>query len=194
MIESIYDWLYSSLSLRTVGLVLGLILIFSHVWALLKAEGTIEFLKKAPRNKILGIALLIVGLIWALVLLNGMDLGEFWKMRKVGSLALIILSGLVITYVDEFLTARALGIIMLLAATPILNSAFLKEPASRIFIPLLAYGWIILGMCYVGMPYLMRDHVAWASSSMGRWKALCLGGVGYGVLLLVCAFAFWGKA
>jgi cytochrome c biogenesis protein CcdA len=58
----------------------------------------------------------------------------------------------------------------------------------------LAYVWIILGLFWVGMPFVLRDQAAWATKSDGRFKALALGGVVYGVVLVACALAFWGDA
>jgi hypothetical protein len=46
-------------------------------------------------------------------------------------------------------------------------------------------------MFWVGMPYLFRDAVTWATASQSRWRMLCLGGLAYGAAVLVCAFAFW---
>jgi hypothetical protein len=43
------------------------------------------------------------------------------------------------------------------------------------------------------MPYLMRDHIAWASASESRWVKLAAGGAAYGIIVMVCALAFWGR-
>jgi hypothetical protein len=187
----LYQWLYSDLSLRTAGLLVGALLLLGHLFALVRGSQLFPFLQKAPRNKVLGVALLAVALVWAIMLMTNMHLGEFWKFKKAGMIVLPVFFYLVITYVDEFLTARALGILLILGACPFLDAAFLEAPASRILVPILAYGWILLGMFYVGKPYLMRDHVAWITASAERWRALCVGGIAYGLLLIGCALAFW---
>lgn len=189
---SLYDWIYRDLSLRAAGLIVGIVLIVTHIYALFNFASARTWLKEAPRNKTLGIVILTIDLIWALILMSSMDLGEFWKVRKIALVLLPVVYGLMIVYVDEFLTARAIGILLLLASCPVLDAAFLQLPSTRLLLPLLAYGWIIAGMFWVGMPYLLRDQIGWVLASEARWKKLSLAGIGYGALVLVCALAFWG--
>ena len=85
-----------------------------------------------------------------------------------------------------------MGIFLLLLACPLLDVAFLQEPITRLLIPILCYVWIFLSLFWIGMPYLMRDHIAWATKTKGRWTGLCIGGIVYGVVMIICAFAFWG--
>lgn len=190
--NSLYDWLYRGLSLRTAGLTVGLLLVATHAYAFFNYHTLRTTLKEAPRNKRLGMVLLSLALVWALLLVSSMDMGEFWRVRRLALILLPVVFGLMVAYVDEFLTARALGILMLLAAAPVLSAAFLEAPRTRLLLPLLSYGWIVLGMFWVGLPYLFRDHVGWATATEGRWKKLAISGVGYGVVVLVCAVAFWG--
>lgn len=192
LVNSLYDWLYRGLSLRGAGLLVGLLLVGTHAYAFFNYRSLRPFLQEAPRNKRLGTILLSITLVWALVLVSSMDMGEFHRVRRIALILLPVTYGLMLAYVDEFLTARALGILMLLAACPVLDAAFLEAPRSRVLMPLLAYGWILLGMFWVGMPYLFRDHVGWATANESRWKRLSLGGLVYGALILVCALVFWG--
>ncbi len=192
--HSLYDWLYRGLSLRTAGLAVGLLMVAAHAYAFFNYRGLRVALKEAPRNKPLGTVLLAIALLWALVLVSSMDMGEFWRIRRVALVLLPVVFWLMLAFVDEFLTARALGILMLLASCPILDAAFLEAPRSRLLLPLLAYAWIILGMFWVGMPYLLRDHLGWATATETRWKRLSLAGLTYGALVLACALAFWGAA
>lgn len=191
---SLYDWLYRDLSLRAAGLIVGLLLVAAHAYAYFNYHSLRPSLKEAPRNKRLGTVLLSIALVWALLLVSSMDMGEFWRVRRIALILLPVVFGLMLAYVDEFLTARALGVLMLLAACPLLDAAFLEAPRTRVLLPLLAYGWIILGMFWVGLPYLFRDHVGWATATESRWKKLSLGGLVYGVLIVGCALAFWGAA
>jgi hypothetical protein len=80
--------------------------------------------------------------------------------------------------------------ILLLAAEPLLGSAILRNEPTRILLVLLAYGWVIAGLFFVGMPYLMRDAIQFASQSSLRWRLACLGGISYGAALILCAL-FW---
>ncbi|MGK0189182.1 MAG: hypothetical protein ACI9R3_004999 [Verrucomicrobiales bacterium] len=189
-IKGIYTAVYQDMSLQNAGIILGLLLIAGHVVAFVKREPLIKWLKQLPRNKGLGVAILTIDVVWAWILISAMDLGEFQSIRKTLQILIPVTYVLVINFVDEFLAVRALGVLLLLAASPVLDAAFLEMPMARLLLPILAYAWIILGLFWVGMPYVMRDQIAWVSASESRWKGACAGGVGYGLLLLICAFAF----
>lgn len=120
-----------------------------------------------------------------------MDMGEFFTMRD--KFMMIVAAGYigVLIYVKEFLAVRALGSLMLLAAGPVLTAAFLQPPVSRLLLPILAYGWIIVGMFFIGMPFLMRDWVNWAIAKPQRWKLAVSSGIAYGALLLAAAILFY---
>ena len=62
---------------------------------------------------------------------------------------------------------------------------------SRLLIPIFAYIMIFKGLFWVGMPYTMRDAITWATKNDARYKLLSLGGLGYGVAVLVCTIVWW---
>jgi len=175
------------LPMKPVGILLGLALLFTHLWAWKNAEKTKAFLRSFPRHYGWGVLLLSIGFIWGMMLLAYMDMGEFFFLRK-WFLALVPLGFvLVLTYVKEFLAVRALGSLMLLVAGPVLASAFLQPQLTRLLLPTLAYAWIIVGMFFVGMPFLMRDWTTWLLAKEGRWQLAIWSGVAYGAVLLVLA-------
>lgn len=192
---------YEHLSLFTVGLILAVWLIGSHALMLAKPEMVQGFLKKFPRDPMMGQVLLGIGLAWFWLLIApeglgklsalAMDLGEFNGAKPMLRILVPVSLFLVATSVRDFLAVRALGVVGLMVASPLLESAFLKDPSSRLLIPIYAYSLLTASMFWVGMPYLFRDAVTWATANPGRWRLLSLAGLGYGVATLVCAFAFW---
>lgn len=194
-LQELYDWIFrqnpdgSSPSLKSVGIIVGALLVVAHLAALVRAEQTMKFAKEFPRNRPWGVALLLVCTVWSLFLVKCMDMGEFFSWRQYVLMLVPVTFVLVVTFVPEFLSVRALGTLMLLAASPVLHAAFLKPQTSRLLLPVLAYAWIIAGMFFVGTPYVLRDWVNWLTQSAGRWKLAALGGAAYGVLMLVAAFA-----
>jgi hypothetical protein len=58
---------------------------------------------------------------------------------------------------------------------------------TRLLLPFLAYAWIIVGMFFVGMPYLMRDWIDWVLAKPIRWTLAVWSGVAYGALMLILA-------
>lgn len=192
---------YENIPLFISGLLLAAWLIGTHLLMLLKPAETMGFLKKFPRNQIAGQILLAVGLVWFWLLVApegmgklstlAMDLGEFnkakWLLRILVPIALVT----VVISVKDFLAVRALGVVGLMVASPLLESAFLKDPGSRLLVPIYAYALLTASMFWVGMPYLFRDAVTWATAAPKRWNLLAIIGLGYGVATLICAFAFW---
>lgn len=192
---------YEQLSLFTVGLILGVVLIGSHALMLARPALVQGFLKAFPRNPLLGQILLGIGLAWFWLLIApegmgvisslGMDLGEFNGAKPMLRILVPVTLVLVVMSVRDFLAVRALGVVGLMVASPLLESAFLKDPSSRLLVPIYAYGLLTASMFCVGMPYLFRDAVNWATADAKRWNLLSLGGLLYGAATVGCAFAFW---
>jgi len=173
-------------SLQAVGLVAGVILILVSLLALfLPVE---NFLPQFPRSRIAGAALLTVDLIWSFWLLATMEMGEFSNFRRPLLIILPIGFFLVLKFVDEFLAVRALGILCLLAAEPLLDAAFLRPETSRLLVTILAYLMIVAGLFWVTMPYLLRDQISWSTRNPGRWRFISGLGFVFGAAILVCAF------
>ena len=176
-----------SFKLKTVGLLVGLLLVALHALALGPPGGNTTLAG--------GVSALASGmwawrswrLIWCgrCVLVYVMDWGEFYYLRTPMLIALPIFFYLTVRFVDEFLAVRALGIFLLLAAAPLLDAAFLQPPVSRLLVVVLAYWWIISGMAWISQPHLMRDQIGWMSRSASRWTLAAGGGIAYGVLLLL---------
>jgi hypothetical protein len=179
------------LSLHTAGLIVGFLLLAGHVIALVRPEQTKGWLTKFPRSKPLGIGLLAVVSLWALWLVSNMDLGEFSQYRTWLQIGVPIAFVLTLIFVDEFLAVRALGMLALLAAEPVLSAAFLRPEISRLLLVILAYVWLTLGLFWVGMPYILRDQIDWITKNGGRFRTLTLAGLMYGLVLLVCAVAIF---
>jgi len=186
--------IYESADLKTTGVVLGTLLVAAHIVALLNGKSIQGMLKNFPRNRGAGIVLMTINALWAWWVVHSMDLGEFSALRGKILFIIPIAYLLVVFFVEEFLAVRALGTSMLLASCYLLDSAWFKFPEtfphSKLLLPILAYAWIIIGMFWVGMPYLLRDQVSWLSNG-SRWKKACVGGIVYGALTLGCALAFY---
>jgi hypothetical protein len=190
--QAIYDFLYSpGLPLKPVGLVIGLWLLASHVFALVKPEVIKPHLKSFPRNEKIGIPLVIFCFAWGFVIWSCMDLGEFYKIERVVQ---VVIAGVcigVIVQVREFLAVRALGFFLILVAAPLLDAAFLEEPKTRLLLVALAYAGALKGMFWIGMPFLLRDQINWLLEKDARLKVGAFAGAVYGLILLICALLFW---
>jgi hypothetical protein len=178
-------------SLQLAGLVTGLLLIVAHAYALATPGATRQFLQAFPRSRVWGTILLSLGAIWAFWLVSTMDLGEFAHLRQAMLIAVPIGAVLTWQFVDEFLAVRALGILALLAADCLLEAAFLRPELSRLLLVVLAYAWIFAGLFLVGMPYILRDLIAWLTASVARFRMAAAIGIAYGLALVLCAATLW---
>jgi len=192
---------YEQIPLFYGGLVLAAWLITTHALMLFKPAASQAFLKSFPRNAGLGQIILALGLGWFWLLIApenwgtlgalALDLDEFSGAKPLLRILVPVALVLVVVSVRDFLSVRALGLLGLMAASPLLESAFQKDPVSRLLIPIYAYLMLTACMFFVGMPYLFRDAVSWACANTGRWKALSLAGLAYGIATLVCAITLW---
>ena len=80
-----------------------------------------NFLPRFPRSRVAGAVLLTIDLVWSFWLMVTMEMGEFAAFRLPLLIALPVGFFLVLLFVDEFLAVRALGILCLLAAEPLLD-------------------------------------------------------------------------
>ena len=82
---------------------------------------------------------------------------------------------------------RALGILCLFAAEPLLDAAFLRYETSRLIVTVFAYILIVAGLLWVTMPYLLRDQINWGSRADSRWRFMHAAVVLYGAVVLALA-------
>jgi hypothetical protein len=174
-------------SLQTAGIISGAFLILVSLPGLVKPD-LISIAQKFPRSHVAGIILLSIVLVWTFWLVATIEMGEFSAFRRPLLIALPIGYLLTLRFVEEFLAVRALGILCLLAAEPLLDAAFLRYETSRLLVTVFAYLLIIAGLFWVGVPYILRDQINWSTRSMFRWRFLHLLALVYGGVILAFAF------
>lgn len=179
------------LSFQVAGLSAGAALLVAHAVALWRPGKCMSWLKAFPRSRPLGTALLLIAAVWSFLLVGWMDLGEFARLRHIMQGAIVAGAYLAWRYVEEFLAVRSLGMLALLAAEPLLGAAFLRPETTRLLMVLLAYGWVILGLFWVSIPWLLRDQIRWLTANPARFRIAALAGAIYGAALLLCAAILW---
>jgi hypothetical protein len=196
--DGIYEWLYQRQnhgpSVQAVGILIGLLLILGHVYALVRQQKILPALTAVPRSLNVGTLFLTISFLWGFMVATSMDLGEFQQVRWLAQFALPVFYVGMLFIANDYLGARSIGIFLLLAACPVLDVAFLKAPQSRLLLSVLAYAWIILGLFWVGMPFTMRDQISWLQAKPARYRLACFAGIVYGGLVLAAALLFYGTA
>jgi hypothetical protein len=175
--------IYPHIDLRLVSLIAGVFLILSHGFALARPAAVQQWLRKFPRSKPAGILLLVVDALWAFGIVATMDMGEFTYLRDTLLVVIVVAAFLTAKFVDEFLAVRALGIFALLLAEPLIEAAFLRPEKWRLLLVLWAYGLAVMGMMWVGIPYILRDQIDWIRKSKPAWGAAMVAGLVYGGLM-----------
>ena len=179
-------------TLRSVGLAVGMGLLVTHAIALAMPDRVSAALKTFPRSRPAGLFLCSFAALWAFWLAATMDLGEFTPQRTL--ICGVILAGAIMVpmFAEEFLAVRALGILALLAAEPLLGAAFLRPEQSRLLLVALAYLWATAGLVMVGAPYLLRDTIDWITAARWRYLFIAGAGVAYGLALIAASLLFYG--
>ena len=172
------------MSLQTAGYIAGIFLSLLGLWgwSARALAGTRADVAAFPRG---GFVLLTIAFFWS-----------FWPRppwRWVNSpaseTALFILpvgflSGVAVC---GRISARALGILFLLAAEPLLDAAFFRTEQTRLLVTVFAYLLIVIGLFWVTMPYLLRDQINWSARTNGRWRFTHGLVFLYGAAILACA-------
>ena len=143
------------------------------------------------RSKKAAIIFLFIGLVWFLYEhvqnLGDADFGEYKYI--IG----IIAAGVAISsyfFIGDFLSVRSFCILVLLYSREVLDSAFLQEPLSRLFLVSAIYCIIILSLYFGAWPYRARDLIKWFDFGLIRTTILGAVLVIYAVLLFVVSFSY----
>lgn len=172
-------------SLSQALAVTGCLLIALGLFAFLQPARVQTFLRKFPRSESWGTGLMLAVGVWSWLLIRYIDLGEFDNWRGRILIFIPIATFLTLKYVREFLAVRAFGMLALLASEPLLEAAFLRPEWSRLFLVVFAYAWILAGMFWIGIPYLLRDQIAWLTQNPRRWQTASIAFAAYGGILLL---------
>lgn len=197
MVEQ-YIHIYEKLPLSVAGVCMGLALVAGHLVALLRPQQVQGLLAQACASARWGQALLTVDFVWILLLLwdsasnpMRMELFDFNFARRFLLIACPVVWYTLCAYSKTNLFGRALGLFLLLLGIVPLTAAYLKEPETRILIPLWWYPVLTVAILWVPMPYLLRDWVAWLGERPRLFRGLAAAGLVYGVAVLACAIFFW---
>jgi hypothetical protein len=173
------------LTLPLLALLIGAALLGSHLFGLLAAAFCMRGAKEFPRSRLWGTLLLSLTMLWLVLMISTMDLGEFSSMRSWVLFGTVTGAVLLWKFVPDFLSSRSLGFLLLLAAHPVLEITFLQHGFLHFALAALAYVWAVTGLFLVGMPYLHRDGIAWICEQKLRWNLACWAGVLCGAILLI---------
>ncbi len=172
-------------ALAVIAWILGTLAIGGGLIAFGAPEMVRRGMEKYPRSALPGRILLGVDMIWAAWAVNQMHLGGFdaWKVHLYWLAPVLIAVG--IFFLDELLSVRALGGLLLLAAGPMLNAARWHPSLWRLVIPVIAYLWIVAGLFFVLEPWWFRRvALRFQSHQLIRCGGLIKAAIGAGLIAL----------
>src|SRR5947207_14229163 len=135
-------------SLQIAALFAGAILCLLGAVGFAMEGSARNLLVSFPRSRGAGIVLLAINLVWSFWLVSTMEMGEFSAFRRPFLFGLPIGFFLTLRYVDEFLAVRALGILALLLAEPLLDGAFFRSESRRSFLTVPSYCLLAMSLIY----------------------------------------------
>ena len=171
-------------SLKITAIIIGLLAFIGHLPPALAPAKFGPILRSLPRNYPLGVVLMLAATAWFTTLTGLMDLGEISSARLQLMCVWAIAGVLLAIFVRDFLAARGLGCLLLLAAALVLDAAFLATTPWRFVMTLMAYYWVIAGMVLVYSPHLWRDAINYVTQTPQRLRLFSWPGVLFGVLLV----------
>ncbi len=180
-------------SLSTLTLIWGIILVFLGTFTLAHPRARDLWLR-LPRSVWPGRILTIVCMIWAALWLCVMPLGPVTFFRDILWILIPASVALIWIFIPELLTCRAIGGLLVLVPTPLLSAAAWHPSPARYIVIICAYAMIIKGMFYISLPYLMRDHLTWATATPTRQRGVSIAATAFGAILIALSLAVFPVA
>jgi hypothetical protein len=162
-----------TLKLSTLSVVLGLAVCVPQIYGLLNPKGFAAAAKKLPRNVPLGIVLMLVATAWFVFYVNQENDADFAAMKHFMIPAFIGIGIGCCLFVQDFLAARAIAVLMLLLARLMTDAARWPDTHWRWVISGWAYVLVVGGIWFTVSPWRMRDVLEWATATEGRVRAGC---------------------
>ncbi len=143
-------------ALAVVAWILGTLAVGTGLFSACAPAQMRQSLLDFPRSVWPGRVLLAVDMVWAAYAITTLHLGMFdaWKVHLYWLAPVCIILGSL--YLDELLSVRALGGLLLLAAGPVLNVARWHPSDGRLVITVIAYLWILIGLTFLLEPWWFR--------------------------------------
>ena len=109
-----------------------------------------------PRSKWPGWVLTALCVAWVSWVIYHAALGRFEGVKPVIPVLAVVVFAAIVGFLDELLSPRALGGLLLLLADPVLDGIRWADSAWRFAPALIAYAWVIMGCAWMLHPWLFR--------------------------------------
>jgi len=125
-----------------------------------------------PRSKWPGRILTALCILWIWWVVSHAALGRFEGLKPLIPVAALLLFAAVVYFLDELLSPRALGGLLLLIANPVLNGVRWADSAWRFVPVVVAYAWVLIGCAWMLHPWLFRKMTQRVTGSDANLRAM----------------------
>jgi hypothetical protein len=179
------------MSLTLATLIPGLVLLVLGIPLLLNHTGYAAMLRAMPRSTTAAYLFFGVGAAWflhAIWHLSPADFGDYRTYLFIGFLLVAILS---FRCVPDFLAVRGLATVILMAALPLLEAAYMEyDKPQRLFMVSVVYLALSAAIWLGAQPWRLRDFFTWLFAQPARGRRIGAALAAYGVLLSIVAFTY----
>jgi hypothetical protein len=160
------------MKLSLLSILLGVGMSVPQVYALTQPAKFTATARKLPRNVPVGVALMLLGTAWFLWIVNQEPIADFSSFKPYMMTAFAAIGLATCIFVQDFLAARGLAVVLLLLGKLILDTGrpHLGESPFVLVIQAWAYVLIVAGMWFTVTPWKLRDLLEWATANEARVK------------------------
>ena len=166
---------------------IGVAALLISISAFMLPDACLAFYRRFSRAVWPGRIITAICLIWAACWLYVMPLGPVAFLQPLLPYLTPVAIAAVWFFLDDLLSCRAVGGLMVLLPTPMLSAAQWHPSPWRYVVIVLAFALAIFGMFVIAMPYLLRDLMAWSTRSKQRFIRLVFLELFMGILLFTLA-------
>ncbi len=185
------------MSLTAATLITGLFLLALGILFLLPSPAIVTSLKRFPRSRTLAYVFFGLGALWFLYRVWHLSEADFGQYRKQLFVFFALVAVGAFIYVPDFLAVRGACVLVLLAASSLLDPGYMVweygeiTDGGRIYLYKLAVFAAAALAIYLGAaPYRARDFLDWLYRRPGRARVTGGALTAYGLLVAVTAFTY----
>jgi hypothetical protein len=179
------------MSLTLATLIPGIVMFLVGLPLLINHSGFAAGLRAMPRSTTAAFIFFGIGAAWFLYAiwhLSPADFGEYRTWLFLGFTGVAVLA---FKSVPDFLAVRGLCTIVLMAAMPLLEAAYMEyDKPQRLFMVTLVYAALSAAIWLGAQPWRLRDFLTWLFARPGRARGIGGAMAGYGLLLAIVAFTY----
>jgi len=163
------------MKLSTLSILLGLLLGLPQIYGLAKPAAFAAAVRKFPRSLPWGFALMLLGTCWFLWNLSQESISDFAAYKNVLFVGFAAVGIGACIFVQDFLAARGLAVVLLLLAKLMVDTGRPKLPETHwaLLIQAWAYLFVVAGIWWTISPWRLRDFLEWGTANEKRIKLGC---------------------